>query len=121
MKNNRVHLLSTEIAWGPDGIVGLAYCAAWLHPGMDIDPEKIYREYLEQFLGVEYPEGAVLGYPEKERRARWCSLNKSFYRAVHHHTLDSPFFSYPRIIFKFDNYIIVIINTKDKLFLTTYA
>jgi hypothetical protein len=32
---------------------------------MDIDPEKIYREYLEQFLGVEYPEGAVLGYPEK--------------------------------------------------------
>lgn len=62
-KNNRVHLLSTEIAWGPDGIVGLAYCAAWLHPGMDIDPEKIYREYLEQFLEVEYPEGAVLGYP----------------------------------------------------------
>jgi len=30
---------------------------------MDIDPEKIYREYLEQFLEVEYPEGAVLGYP----------------------------------------------------------
>ncbi|WP_348304112.1 ABC transporter substrate-binding protein [Methanothrix sp.] len=62
-KNNRVHLLSTEIAWGPDGIVGLAYCTAWLHPEMDIDPEKIYREYLEQFLEVEYPEGAVLGYP----------------------------------------------------------
>ncbi len=62
-KNNRVHLLSTEIAWGPDGIVGLAYCAAWLHPEMNIDPEKIYREYLEQFLEVEYPEGAVLGYP----------------------------------------------------------
>ncbi|MDM7935113.1 MAG: ABC transporter substrate-binding protein, partial [Methanothrix sp.] len=42
VKNNRVHLLSTEIAWGPDGIVGDAYYARWLHPEMDIDPEKIY-------------------------------------------------------------------------------
>ncbi|HOV83093.1 MAG TPA: ABC transporter substrate-binding protein [Methanothrix sp.] len=65
VKNNRTHLLSTEIAWGPDGIVGVAYYALWLHPEMDIDPEKIYREYLDQFMGVEYPEGAVLGYPEK--------------------------------------------------------
>jgi len=66
VKNNRAHLLSTEIAWGPDGIVGVAYYALWLHPGeMDIDPEKIYREYLDQFMGVEYPEGAVLGYPER--------------------------------------------------------
>jgi len=65
VKNNRTHLLSTEIAWGPDGIVGVAYYALWLHPEMDIDPKKIYREYLDQFMGVEYPEGAVLGYPEK--------------------------------------------------------
>ncbi|MDD1761405.1 MAG: ABC transporter substrate-binding protein [Methanothrix sp.] len=66
VKNNRTHLLSTEIAWGPDGIVGVAYYALWLHPGeIDIDPVKIYREYLDQFMGVEYPEGAVLGYPDR--------------------------------------------------------
>jgi iron complex transport system substrate-binding protein len=66
VKNNRTHLLSTEIAWGPDGIVGVAYYALWLHPGeIDIDPVKIYREYLDQFMGVDYPEGAVFGYPER--------------------------------------------------------
>jgi len=64
-KNNRIYLLSTEIAWGPDGIVGDAYYARWLHPEIDIDPEKIYKEYLEQFMGLEYPEGVVLGYPER--------------------------------------------------------
>jgi len=34
-------------------------------PEIDIDPEKIYKEYLEMFMGLEYPEGVVLGYPEK--------------------------------------------------------
>ncbi len=65
VKNNRTHLLSTEIAWGPDGIAGVAYYAKWLHPELDIDPVKIYREYLEKFMGLSYPEGVVLGYPEE--------------------------------------------------------
>lgn len=64
-KNGRIHLLSTEIAWGPDGIVGDAYYALWLHPEMDLDPVKIYREYLTEFMGATYPEGVVLGYPER--------------------------------------------------------
>ena len=65
VKNGRIHLLSTEIAWGPDGIVGDAYYALWLHPEMDLDPVKIYREYLTEFMGITYPEGVVLGYPER--------------------------------------------------------
>jgi iron complex transport system substrate-binding protein len=65
VKNNRINLISTEIAWGPDAIVGDAYYAKWLHPTLDIDPEKIYKEYLEQFMGLEYPGGVVLGYPAK--------------------------------------------------------
>jgi iron complex transport system substrate-binding protein len=64
VKNNRIYLISTEIAWGPDAIVGDAYYAKWLHPEIDIDPTKIYKEYLEQFMGLAYPEGVVLGYPE---------------------------------------------------------
>ncbi|RQW78160.1 MAG: hypothetical protein EHM14_12680, partial [Methanothrix sp.] len=65
VKNNRIYLISTEIAWGPDAIVGDAYYAKWLNPTLDIDPEKIYKEYLVQFMGLEYPEGVVLGYPAK--------------------------------------------------------
>jgi iron complex transport system substrate-binding protein len=65
VKNNRAYLLSTEIAWGPDGIAGVAYYAKWLHPELDIDPVEIYREYLENFMGLSYPEGVVLGYPEE--------------------------------------------------------
>ncbi len=64
VKNNRIHLLSSEITWGPDGIVGVAYYAIWLHPEIDIDPVKIYQEYLSQFMDMQYPEGAVLAYPE---------------------------------------------------------
>jgi len=63
VKNNRTHLISTEIVWGPDGIVGDAFYAKWLHPDLDIDPDKIYKEYYEQFLGLPYPEGLVMGYP----------------------------------------------------------
>ena len=48
-----------------DAIVGDAYYAKWLHPEIDIDPLKIYKEYLEEFMGLAYPEGVVLGYPEK--------------------------------------------------------
>ncbi|MBC7080219.1 MAG: ABC transporter substrate-binding protein [Methanothrix sp.] len=67
VKNNRVHLLSTEIAWGPDSIVGVAYFAKWLHPSIDIDPMKIYMEYLEDFMDLRYSEEdiGVLGYPTK--------------------------------------------------------
>jgi len=65
VKNSRIYLISTEIAWGPDAIVGDAYYAKWLNPTLDIDPEKIYSEYLETFMGLEYPEGVVLGYPAK--------------------------------------------------------
>jgi|WetSurMetagenome_2_1015567.scaffolds.fasta_scaffold01270_1 iron complex transport system substrate-binding protein len=65
VKNNHTHLISTEIAWGPDGIVGDVYYAKWLHPELEVDPVKIYREYLENFMDLSYPEGVVLGYPEE--------------------------------------------------------
>jgi iron complex transport system substrate-binding protein len=62
--DNRIHLISNEIVWGPDSIVGNAYYAKWLHPELQMDPREIYREYLNQFMGLEYPESLVLGYPE---------------------------------------------------------
>ena len=34
------------------------------HPELDIDPNEVYKEYLEDFLRVDYPEGEgkVLAY-----------------------------------------------------------
>jgi len=63
VEDNRFYAFSTEIAWGPDSIVGISYFARWFHPELDIDPEGIYREYLEQFIDIEYPEDKIFVYP----------------------------------------------------------
>ena len=63
VKNNRVHVYASEIAWGLDSIVAAAYWTKWFHPDMDIDPENIYREYTERFLNIAYPENRIFAYP----------------------------------------------------------
>lgn len=63
IKNNRVYLMNWEITAGLDDVVGLAYMAKILHPEIDLDPDGIYREYL-QMLGVDYPKGRIFIYPE---------------------------------------------------------
>lgn len=64
VKNNRVYVLCSEITWGLDSIVAAAYWAKWFHPGLAIAPEKIYREYLECFLRLTYPENLIFAYPQ---------------------------------------------------------
>lgn len=64
VKNNRVYILCSEITWGLDSIVAAAYWTKWFHPEINIAPEKIYREYLMQFLNVTYPENFIFAYPE---------------------------------------------------------
>ncbi|MDH7578658.1 MAG: ABC transporter substrate-binding protein [Bacillota bacterium] len=51
----KVYLLSSEIYTGPRMIVGIAYFAKWLHPGLfsDVDPEAIHQELLKKFHGLE--------------------------------------------------------------------
>ncbi|MGD9158610.1 MAG: ABC transporter substrate-binding protein [Desulfobacteraceae bacterium] len=63
VKNNRVYVICSEIAWGPDSIVAAAYWAKWIHPGLEIAPDEIYREYVEGFMKIEYPEGLIFAYP----------------------------------------------------------
>ena len=65
VKNNKFCVYSNEIALGPDSIVGHAYLAKWFHPELDdnIDPKGIYKEYLECFIDVEYPEDLIFAYP----------------------------------------------------------
>ena len=65
VENNRFYVYSHEISLGPDSIVGSAYYVKWYHPEseLDIDPVDIYKEYLERFMSVEYPEDLIVAYP----------------------------------------------------------
>jgi iron complex transport system substrate-binding protein len=55
-KDERVHLMTTEITSRPRWFVGLSYLAKWFYPEKfpDLDPEAIHKEYLERFQGLKY-------------------------------------------------------------------
>lgn len=63
VKNGKVYVFDWDFMAGPDQIAGLTYLAKVLHPDVDLDPESVYREYLER-LGLDYPEGRIFYYPE---------------------------------------------------------
>ncbi len=63
VKNNRVYVYSSEIAWGLDSIVAAAVWLKWFHPDSDSVPEQIYREYMERFLSIPYPQNFIFAYP----------------------------------------------------------
>ena len=63
VKNNRVCVYSSEIAWGLDSIVAAAVWLKWFHPNADIVPEQILREYMQEFLNIPYPENLIFAYP----------------------------------------------------------
>jgi iron complex transport system substrate-binding protein len=51
VKNNRVHIISNDIAFGPDYFISLAYMAKMLHPAAfaDLNPGKIHQDFMDQF------------------------------------------------------------------------
>jgi iron complex transport system substrate-binding protein len=65
VKSGKVYVFSDQIGSSPSAVVGVAYFAKWLHPGLfkDLDPAAINREILKKFYGLE-PEGAWV-YPEE--------------------------------------------------------
>ncbi len=64
VKNGRVYVVVNEITEGPGSIVGLTYWTKIFHPEFDlVDPEDVYREYLDEFLDIEYPD-LIFVYPE---------------------------------------------------------
>ena len=67
VRNDRVHLLTSDIYTGPRYVVGGAYMAQWLYPDLfaDLDPSGIHQEYLERFQGMEVP-GSIFVYPASE-------------------------------------------------------
>lgn len=65
----RFYLYCSEIAWGLDSVVLQAYSAKWFHPDIDINPEQVYREYLDRFMEIEYPEDLIFVYPPLEAQS----------------------------------------------------
>ena len=64
-KSDRIYLMDWDIMNGLDQVVGATYLAKVLHPDADLNPEEVYREDLAR-LGLEYPEGRTMVYPELE-------------------------------------------------------
>lgn len=51
VKNNRIEIMSNDIAFGPDYFVALAYMAKFFHPTVfkDLDPEEIHQDFMNRF------------------------------------------------------------------------
>jgi iron complex transport system substrate-binding protein len=64
IKNDRVYILNRKMDYGLENVVGLTYWAKIFHPDTSLDPEAVYRDYIEKYQGLEYPEGNVVVYPE---------------------------------------------------------
>lgn len=62
VKNDRVFLCFSEMLYGLDNPVGLAYMAKLLHPDADIDPREIWNEY-QELMGSDFPENRIFVYP----------------------------------------------------------
>lgn len=62
VKDGRVHVVFWSMLMGMDSVIGQAYLAKLFHPDIDLNPEEMYREYLE-FLGIELPKDRAYVYP----------------------------------------------------------
>jgi iron complex transport system substrate-binding protein len=54
---------SENMDYGLGNLVGLTYWAKIFHPDISLDPEAVYRKYLEEYQAIAYPEGKVVVYP----------------------------------------------------------
>ncbi|MHC1631950.1 MAG: ABC transporter substrate-binding protein [Methanotrichaceae archaeon] len=63
VKDDRVYVIFRDITLGTGSVVGLTYWAKMLHPEINLDPESVYKEYLDR-RGLDYPSRNVFIYPE---------------------------------------------------------
>ena len=70
VQNDRVYLISTEIADRSSNSIGVAYFAKWFHPTLfeDLDPQALHQGYIDEFCGIDYDvkEHGVFVYPPLE-------------------------------------------------------
>jgi iron complex transport system substrate-binding protein len=65
VQDGKVYVMASDIWTGPRAIIGISYMAKWFHPEVFkyLDPEKLHREYLENFQGIKYQ--GVYVYPNE--------------------------------------------------------
>lgn len=70
MKNGNVYLMSSELSYGLDYPVLVAYWAKWLYPELfeELDPHAIHQKYLTGFQETDYDldEHGIFVYPPLE-------------------------------------------------------
>ncbi|MFZ3094482.1 MAG: ABC transporter substrate-binding protein, partial [Methanothrix sp.] len=62
VKNDRVYIVSAQTLFGLDNVAGLQRLAEILHPGIALEPEESYGEYLD-FMGLEEQSNRTFVYP----------------------------------------------------------
>ncbi len=52
VKNNKVYVMKTSLAFGPKGVIGLMYTAKIVHPDLfkDMDPNVVFDQYASRFI-----------------------------------------------------------------------
>lgn len=65
VKNNQVYVMVLPAAGSCSKMIGVCYLAKWLYPELfpDLDPEAVFKKWLEEFQGVPYP-GKYFYHPE---------------------------------------------------------
>ncbi|MGL5356957.1 MAG: ABC transporter substrate-binding protein [Cetobacterium sp.] len=69
VKNNDIYLMSQFGHGGASKMIGAVYMAKWLYPEIlaDLDPDSIFKEWLEEFQNFKNIEGHF--YPVKNKRS----------------------------------------------------
>jgi len=63
VEEDRVYVIFRDITLGTGSVVGLTYWVKIFHPETDLDPEDVYKEYLD-IRGLDFPEEKIFLYPE---------------------------------------------------------
>lgn len=62
-KNNSVYAVPWSAIYGMEQPFAMTLLAKIFHPEIEIKPTDVYKEFLEEFMGISYPEGKVFVYP----------------------------------------------------------
>ncbi|WP_332448989.1 ABC transporter substrate-binding protein [Methanoculleus sp.] len=56
VKDDRVHVIHSDILGGAQHFIGTAYLAKWFYPDRfaDLDPHAIHQRYLTEFQGIDF-------------------------------------------------------------------
>ncbi len=63
VEEDRAYVIFRDITLGTGSVVGLTYWAKIFHPEADLDPEDVYKEYLD-IRGLDFPEENIFLCPE---------------------------------------------------------